>query len=89
MHKIFTFLTLVFVLVGSPVLAEEKPEDIEKVRKDRERLIDLVLSLQKDFGSTLRDYAKLQNDYAALRKKKNAPDHSAKVADLQKKLKNI
>ena len=44
--------------------------------------------MQKNFGNTLKDYAKLQNDYAALRTKKEAPDHSAKVMELQKKLKD-
>ncbi|MGC6459014.1 MAG: OmpA family protein [Akkermansiaceae bacterium] len=88
MNKIFTFLILFFVSLSSPVFAEEKPGDLEKIRKDRERLIDLVISLQKNFGNTLKDYAKLQNDYAALRKKKEAPDHSAKVMELQKKLKD-
>lgn len=87
MSKIFTFLTLFFVCVASLTFAENEPDELEKIRRDRERLIDLVISLQDDFGKTLRDYAQLQNDYAVLRKQKDAPDHSAQVAELQKKLK--
>lgn len=86
MNKIFTILLLFFVSLSPPVFSQEKPDDFEKIQKDRERLIDLVISLQKDFGNTLRDYAKLQNDYAVLQKKQDVPDHSKKVADLQKKL---
>lgn len=87
MNKIFTFLTLLFVSFAFPASAEEEPDELEKIRRDRERLIDLVISLQEDFGKTLREYAQLQDDYAALRKQKDAPDHSAQVAELQAKLK--
>lgn len=86
MNKIFTILILLFVPVSSIAWSQDTPEEIAKIRRDRERLIDLVISLQKDFGGALRDYAKLQDDYAKLLKKKDAPDNLAKVADLQKKL---
>ncbi len=87
MSKIFTFLTLFFVWLASVAFAEKEADELEKVRRDRERLIDLVISLQDDFGQTLGEYAQLQDDFAALRNQKDAPDHSAQVAELQKKLK--
>jgi outer membrane protein OmpA-like peptidoglycan-associated protein len=62
-------------------------DELSKVRKDRERLIDLALTLEADFGRTLQDYTELQKDYARLLKTKSAPDQSAKVQDLQNKLK--
>ena len=78
---------MLFFVSGVPfALGDEKPGDLAKIKQDRERLIDLVISLQKDFGTTLRDHAQLQKDYATLMAKKEAPDQSAKVSELQKKL---
>jgi outer membrane protein OmpA-like peptidoglycan-associated protein len=71
----------------SPLSAQENVDELSKVRKDRERLIDLALTLEADFGRTLQDYTELQKDYARLLKTKSAPDQSAKVQDLQNKLK--
>lgn len=86
MSKIFTIFSVIALAAVHPLAAEEAADDLAKIRQDRERLIDLVIALQEDFGGTLKDYAQLQDDYAALLKKKAAPDHSAKVAELQKKL---
>jgi len=86
MNKIFTILIICFLSGATTLFAQDPAQELAKAKKDRERLIDLVISLEKDFGNTLRDYARLQNDYAKVLKKKDAPDHSAKVAELQKKL---
>jgi chromosome segregation ATPase len=87
MNKIFTLLAVLSVPMLSPLSAQENVDELSKVRKDRERLIDLALTLEADFGRTLQDYTELQKDYARLLKTKSAPDQSAKVQDLQNKLK--
>lgn len=87
MNKIFTFWAALSLPMLSPVFAQQAENELTKVQKDRERLIDLALSLEADFGRTLRDYSLLQKDYSKLLKKKAVPDQSAKVQDLQDKLK--
>ena len=87
MNKIFTLLAAISVPMLSPLSAQKADKELAKVQKDRERLIDLALTLEADFGRTLQDYTQLQKDYAKLLKKTAAPDQSAKVQDLQNKLK--
>ncbi len=71
----------------APLQAHEGGEEIAKIQKDRERLIDLVLTLESDFGKTLGDYTKLQKEYASLLKRSSVPDQSGKVKELQQRLK--
>jgi outer membrane protein OmpA-like peptidoglycan-associated protein len=71
----------------TPVSAQEPGTELTGAQKDRERLIDLALSLEADFGRTLQDFTQLQKDYAKLLKEKAVPAQSEKVHDLQKKLK--
>jgi outer membrane protein OmpA-like peptidoglycan-associated protein len=71
----------------TPVSAQEPGTELTGAQKDRERLIDLALSLEADFGRTLQDFTQLQKDYAKLLKEKAVPAQSEKVHDLQEKLK--
>ncbi|MEN8772315.1 MAG: OmpA family protein [Akkermansiaceae bacterium] len=87
MNKIFTLLAAISVPMLSPVFAQKAGDKLAKVQKDRERLIDLALALEADFGRTLQDYTQMQQDYAKLLKKKATPDQSANVQQLQNKLK--
>jgi outer membrane protein OmpA-like peptidoglycan-associated protein len=87
MIKQFTFLAACALAVITPLSAQEEQADMVKLRADHERLIDLVLSLEKDFGETLRDYAKLQKDFGEVLKRPEVPDQSGKVKELQKQLK--
>ena len=84
-RKIISFVTATMVFAGS-VFAQNEKEDVAKLRADHERLVDLVLRLEKDFGETLRDYAKLQDDFAKQLKRPSVPDQSGKVKELQKQL---
>lgn len=84
-RKIIYFVATGMVLTG-PLSAQKGEEDVAKLRADHERLIDLVLRLEKDFGETLRDYAKLQDDFAKQLQRPSVPDHSGKVKELQKQL---
>lgn len=86
MKKTFTLWAACALPMLSPLSAQEAAEEHAKTRKDRERLIDLVIDLEADFGRTLQDYKKLQKEYAALLKKPVIPDQSAKVKELQTKL---
>jgi len=70
----------------APLSAQNEQADVAKLRADHERLIDLVLSLEADFGETLRDYAELQKDFANVLQRPTAPDQSGKVKELQKQL---
>lgn len=87
MIKQFTLLAACALTVITPLSAQDQQADMVKLRADHERLIDLVLSLEKDFGETLRDYAKLQKDFAQVLKRPEVPDQSGKVKELQKQLK--
>jgi outer membrane protein OmpA-like peptidoglycan-associated protein len=87
MNKIFTPLAALSLLMLWPISAQQAENELTKVQKDRERLIDLALRLESDFGRTLQDFTELQKDYAKLLNKKAAPDQSANVKDLQNKLK--
>jgi outer membrane protein OmpA-like peptidoglycan-associated protein len=88
MNKILTLLAALTLQILTPVSAQEPGTELTGAQKDRERLIDLALSLEADFGRTLQDFTQLQKDYAKLLKKKAIPDQSAKVQDLQGKLKH-
>jgi outer membrane protein OmpA-like peptidoglycan-associated protein len=87
MNKILTLLAALTLQILSPVSAKESGTELTKAQKDRERLINLALRLEADFGRTLQDFTQLQKDYAKLRNEKAIPDQSAKVQDLQEKLK--
>ena len=87
MNKIFIPLAALSLLMLWPISAQQAENELTKVQKDRERLIDLALRLESDFGRTLQDFTELQKDYAKLLNKKAAPDQSANVKDLQNKLK--
>ncbi|YCM42131.1 OmpA family protein [Verrucomicrobiaceae bacterium 227] len=87
MKKRFTLLAACALTMITPVPAQEGQLDVAKLRADHERLIDLVLTLESDFGETLRDYAKLQKDFANVLKRPTVPDQSGKVQELQKQLK--
>ncbi|MFT6864858.1 MAG: hypothetical protein ACJAVK_003429, partial [Akkermansiaceae bacterium] len=86
MKKTFTLWVACALPMLSPLSAQEAGDEHAKTRKDRERLIDLVIDLEADFSRTLQDYTKLQKDYGALLKKPAAPDHSGKIKELQSKL---
>ncbi|MCH1497703.1 MAG: hypothetical protein L7U83_01415, partial [Akkermansiaceae bacterium] len=88
MNKILTFFAALTLQILPPVSAQEPGTELTEAQKDRERLIDLALSLEADFSRTLQDFTQLQKDYAKLLKKKTIPDQSAKVQDLQGKLKH-
>ena len=87
MNKILTLLAALTLQILTPVSAQEPGTELTGAQKDRERLIDLALSLEADFGRTLQDFTQLQKDYAKLLKEKAVPAQSEKVHDLQKKLK--
>ena len=87
MNKILTLLAALMLQILTPVSAQESGTELSGAQKDRERLIDLALRLEADFGRTLQDFTQLQKDYAKLLKKKAVPDQSGKVQDLQEKLK--
>ena len=87
MNKILTLLAALMLQILTPVSAQESGTELIGAQKDRERLIDLALSLEADFGRTLQDFTQLQKDYAKLLKEKAVPDQSGKVQDLQGKLK--
>ena len=87
MNKILTLLAALTLQILTPVSAQELGTELTGAQKDRERLIDLALSLEADFGRTLQDFTQLQKDYAKLLKEKAVPAQSEKVHDLQKKLK--
>ncbi|MDA7645921.1 hypothetical protein N8721_00800, partial [bacterium] len=87
MNKILTLLAALMLQILTPVSAQESGTELTGAQKDRERLIDLALSLEADFGRTLQDFTQLQKDYAKLLKEKAVPDQSGKVQDLQGKLK--
>ena len=87
MNKILTLLAALMLQILTPVSAQESGTELIGAQKDRERLIDLALSLEADFGRTLQDFTQLQKDYAKLLKEKTVPDQSGKVQDLQEKLK--
>ncbi|MDG2400585.1 MAG: OmpA family protein [Akkermansiaceae bacterium] len=87
MNKNFIPLAALSLLMLWPISAQQAENELTKVQKDRERLIDLALRLESDFGRTLQDFTELQKDYAKLLNKKAAPDQSANVKDLQNKLK--
>ena len=88
MNKLLTFFAALTLQILLPVSAQEPGTGLTEAQKDRERLIDLALSLEADFSRTLQDFTQLQKDYAKLLKKKAIPDQSAKVQDLQGKLKH-
>jgi chromosome segregation ATPase len=88
MNKILTFFAALTLQILPPASAQEPGTGLTEAQKDRERLIDLALSLEADFSRTLQDFTQLQKDYAKLLKKKAIPDQSAKVQDLQGKLKH-
>ena len=87
MNKILTLLAALTLQILTPVSAQEPGTELTGAQKDRERLIDLALSLEADFCRTLQDFTQLQKDYAKLLKEKAVPAQSEKVHDLQKKLK--
>jgi outer membrane protein OmpA-like peptidoglycan-associated protein len=87
MNKILTLLAALTLQILTPVSAQEPGTELTGAQKDRERLIDLALSLEADFGRTLQDFTQLQKDYAKLLKEKAVPAQSEKVHDLQEKLK--
>ena len=87
MNKILTLLVALTLQILTPVSAQEQGAELTGAQKDRERLIDLALSLEADFGRTLQDFTQLQKDYAKLLKEKAVPAQSEKVYDLQEKLK--
>ena len=87
MNKILTLLVALTLQILTPVSAQEQGAELTGAQKDRERLIDLALSLEADFGRTLQDFTQLQKDYAKLLQEKAAPAQSEKVYDLQEKLK--
>lgn len=84
MTKRFILIAACALPLITPVFAENEQADVAKLRVDHERLIDLVLTLEADFGETLRDYAKLQDDLANALKRPAVPDQSGKVKELQK-----
>ena len=86
MTRKFTLMAACALTMIAPVSAQDEQPDIAKLRADHERLIDLVLTLEEDFGETLRDYAKLQKDFADVLKRPTVPDQSVKVKELQKQL---
>jgi len=78
-----------FKLIAAFLLALISPipgQDADQSREERERLIDLVLKLETDFGQTLRDYRVLQQDYAKLLARPQIPDQRGRVEKLQKQL---
>lgn len=87
MNKILTLLAALTLQILTPVSAQEPGTELTGAQKDRERLIDLALSLEAEFGRTLQDFTQLQKDYAKLLKEKAVPAQSEKVHDLQEKLK--
>ena len=86
MKKQFTLWAACALPLITPLGAQNQQPDVAKLQADHERLVDLVLSLQADFGETLRDYGQLQKDYAELLKRPEVPDQSGKVKELQEKL---
>ena len=86
MKKTFTLWAACALPMLSPLSADESAEELTKIQKDRERLIDLALNLEADFGKTLRGYTKLQEEYAKLLNRPAVPDQSGKVKELQKQL---
>ncbi len=86
MMKTFTLWVACALPMIAPLAAHEGGEEIAKIQKDRERLIDLIIKLEADFGTTLSDYGKLQKEYAALLNRPMAKDQSGKVKELQKQL---
>ena len=79
MAKNFTILTIFLISLVSPLSADE-------TGKEREKLIQLVLQLETEFGNTLRDYRLLQQDYAKLLERPKVPNQQKKVEQLQKLL---
>jgi len=86
MKKTFTLWAACALPMLSPLSADESAEELAKIQKDRERLIDLALNLEADFGKTLQGYTKLQEEYAKLLNRPAVPDQSGKVKELQKQL---
>lgn len=86
MVKRIIYLAAANLVMFSSLSAQEEQAEVAKLRADHERLVDLVLTLEKDFGETLKDYAKLQQDFAKALKKPSVPDQSGKVKDLQAQL---
>ncbi|MFT6178061.1 MAG: outer membrane protein OmpA-like peptidoglycan-associated protein [Paracoccaceae bacterium] len=86
MKKILTLWAACTLPMVAPLGAREPGVEITKIQEDRERLIDLVLNLESDFGKTLEDYTKLQKEYATLLNRPTVPDQSGKVKELQKQL---
>lgn len=86
MKKTFTLWAACALPMIAPLSAHEPGVEIVKIQEDRERLIDLVLSLEADFGKTLDDYTKIQKEYATLLNRPTVPDQSGKVKELQKQL---
>ena len=64
MNKILTFFAALTLQILPPVSAQEPGTGLTEAQKDRERLIDLALSLEADFSRTLQDFTQLQKDYA-------------------------
>jgi len=87
MMKRLTLTAACALTMITPLSAQNEQADVAKLRVDHERLIDLVLTLEADFGETLRDYANLQKDFAKVLKRPTVPDQSGKVKELQKQLK--
>ncbi|MGJ8695759.1 MAG: OmpA family protein [Verrucomicrobiaceae bacterium] len=74
------------LLLATGILLADEPAELEKLRADRTRLIDLVLKLEADFSTTIKEYGALQTDYAKLLQKPQAPDQRGEVAGLRKEL---
>ncbi|MGC6427130.1 MAG: OmpA family protein [Akkermansiaceae bacterium] len=84
--QILTFFTIAgLFMIGQIAMAADTPE-IAKLRKDRQRLIDLVINLEADFSKTLENFDQLHTDYAALLAKPQIPDQRGHVKSLEKQL---
>ncbi len=81
-------LSILFTLSLLPVsLNGQQPSpEVLQVSQERDRLLKLVLRLQKDFGETLGDYEALQSEYSKVLNRQSIPDQSGKVQNLQRKL---
>ncbi len=84
MTKRFILMVVCALPLINAVFAQNEQVDVAKLRVDHKRLIDLVLTLEADFGETLRDYAELQDDLVNALKRPALTNQSVKVKELQK-----
>ncbi len=86
MKKIFTRWVACTLSLVTFLEAHEGGEKVSELQKDRERLVNLVIDLEEDFTQTLKDYSKLQAEYATLLKRPKVKDQSNEVKKLSAQL---